>query len=231
MGARRQGRRTTTRVLRSIDAITLLVALIESDPLGSLGQIERCLARTSVGLALLERAGGPGAAEMAPFASVEAQLRPLTAMVRAPDAVPPPFSPEIRQRVSYASVILLGTRTRLADSSESLPTKIVLEESNERFRRFRRAWTAFREDIESDNGTLRASANGLIDLYWTLGFEERELRVHRLNTLCELLEKVSTRQGDLAEDPALVRNVTTTANELSRPTAAEHRQWVRSLLA
>ncbi len=231
MGARRQGRRTTTQILRSIDQLTLRVGLVESDPLRSLRQLERSLARTAIGIGLLTRTGGAEAAESALFASVEAQLRPLAAMVGDPDAVPPPFSPEIRQRVSYASVILLGTRARLADSSVRLPTKIVLEESAERFRLFRRAWTAFREDIESDDGALSASANGLVDLYWTLGFGERELRVHRLNTLCELLEKVSGREGDLAEDPALVRNVTTTANQLSRPTGAEHREWVRSLLA
>lgn len=231
MGARRQGRRTTTRLLRSIDVLTLLVALVESDPLRSLRQLERCLARTSVGLELLERAGGAGAAEMAPFASVRTQLSPLTAMVGEPGVVAPPFSPEIRQRVTYASTLLLGTRTRLADSNQRLPTKIVLEEGDRRFKRVRKAWIGVRGHIESDEGALRQSVHDLVDLYWMLGFSERELRVHRLHTLSELIEKASSREGDLAEDPALVRNVTTTANELCRPTAAEHREWVRSLLA
>lgn len=233
MGARRQGRRTTERLIKLIDRVTLVLSSVESDPIGSLRAIPSPLDRLAFGAGILDRAtAGGGERETTVVASVRSQLEPLVELVSEANAVPPPFSPDLRQRIGYAVAVLLGLRARLRDRPHRLRSKPLLEAGDERLQELQQRWTEFRQHPSAGNlERMHRAAGPLLDLYWVLGLPGADPRVRGVRRLCDLLDKANERGGQLDEVPALLRDLTNSANDVCRPTLAEHRQWLRSVLA
>ncbi len=92
------------------------------------------------------------------------------------------------------------------------------------------SWTAFQADPSLDHlASLETYSCYLANFYFALGLPKSEPRVKGTRKLCALLSQASDRSGELDDVPALLREVTERANELSRPTLAEHRNWITSL--
>ncbi len=232
MGAKKQGRRTRKRAMRAIDAIGLVLSSVEADPVRNLRALEAELLCLDLALLLLDAAGKNDAAEMQPFQSVQHQLEPLIEMVREPDVLDPPFSPDIRQRVGYSLAVLTSMRGRLAASDAKLSAKSVGKTTTAAFEIFTGCWARFRTDPTLGNlSELSASCQRLGLLYWSLGIPESEPRVRGHRNLCDLLRQALDREGTLSDVPALMRKITTGANGLARPTLAEHRAWLTLQLA
>lgn len=233
MGARRQGRRTTARLIKTIDQLTQVLGMVEADPVESLRAIPFPLRRLTVGVDVVDRADAGDGVRLSPVVmSVRTQLEPLVALVAQPDVVPPPFSPDLRQRVGYAIAVLMSVRARLRDRPPRLRAKPLLRAGDERLHDLRDRWTAYRQHPSLENLERLRSANGsLCDLYWVLGLAGSEPRVRGVRRLCGLLDDAHDRRGDLGDVPALMREITASANDVCRPTLAEHRQWLGSVLA
>lgn len=233
MGARRQGQRTTARLIKTIDQLTQLLGTVEADPVESLRAVPFPLRRLAVGVDVLDRASAGGGERQSPvIMSVRTQLEPLVVLVSQPNVVRPPFSPDLRQRVGYAIAVLLSVRARLGDRPPRLRSKPLLRAGDERLHDLRDRWTAYRQNPSFENlERLRSATTALCDLYWVLGLAGSEPRVRNVRRLCGLLDEAHDRRGDLGEVPALMREITASANAVCRPTFAEHRRWLDSVLA
>ncbi|MFW2383157.1 MAG: hypothetical protein ACN4GZ_15505 [Acidimicrobiales bacterium] len=231
MSARRQGRATTLKTVSIIDELTCVLGSVEMDPVTSLRRVPPLLERLGLCLALLDSAQEPESSEALPYRSLESQLGPVTDMVLEPNVIPPPFGPDLRQRVSYATAQLSAMRQRLKAANLRIPGKVVRALAGNFYRELRERWSDFRTDPSLTNlERLETSACHLAELYDVLGIRPAEPRVKGLRKLCELLQRASDREGELDDVPGLLRQVTAKANELSRPTVAEHRQWIESVL-
>ncbi len=231
MSARRQGRVTTELTVSTIDDLTRTLGSVELEPIGSLRQVPPLLGRLRACLRLFETAPSADAGEMVPLQSIERQLQPVTDMVVEANIIPPPFSPDLRQRIGYATAQLVAMRLRLEASRARVPGKVVRAEAAGSYGELRGHWSEFRRDPSLTSlESLEKAACDLAQLYQILGIPAGEPRVKGLHKLCDLLKRASDRQGELDDVPGLLRQVTTKATELCRPTIAEHRQWIVSVL-
>ncbi|NNF54923.1 MAG: hypothetical protein HKN03_10825 [Acidimicrobiales bacterium] len=229
MSAKKQGRRTRKRAIRSIDEIALLLSNVESEPVACLRALQEPLARLSMAIAIFEAAESADAVEVGPLRTVKNQLRPLMQLVSERNVTAPPFSPDFRQRLGYSLGVLAAMRTRLGASSARLKTKPILTLATSHFVDFSERWSCFRSDPTLTNlQNLNESCRHLGLIYSCIGIANSEHRFKGHLALCELLEKALDREGTLSDVPALMRKITTAANQLARPTQAEHRDWLRT---
>ena len=230
MGARQQGRKTTRRAIQVIDELTLILGSVEMDPITNLRALVEPLQRLSVCLGLFEVTAGASAREIPPLQSIRKQLGPLIMLVREPDIIPPPFSPDLRQRIGYSTGQLVAMRMRLDSRSARIPGKVVRQEADSLLVAMTDAWTTFRTDPSLEHlASLEGYSSYLSNFYFALGLPRSEPRVKGMRKLCGLLNQAADRSGELDDVPALLREVTERANELSRPTLSEHRAWIKSL--
>ena len=230
MSARGQGRLTTQQTVATIDELTRVLASVELEPVTSLRQVPPLLRRLRACVELLEK-GKAEPTEMAALQSIERQLRPATDMVIEANLIPPPFSPDLRQRITYGTAQLVAMRFRLAETPARIPGKVVRAETADSYLALRQRWSDFRVDPSLTN--LEAFENAtadLVQLYEILGIDPEEPRFKGLLKLVDLLRRAGDREGELDDVPGLLRQVTTRANELCRPTVAEHRQWIKTVL-
>lgn len=226
MGARQQGRATTRRAIQVIDELTLILGSVETDPIHSLRALIEPLQRLSVCLGLCAVKAQTDS-ELPPLQSIRKQLGPAITLVREPDVIAPPFSPDLRQRVSYATGQLVAMRLRLENKKASIPAKVVRKEADSLLVAMTDSWKTFRTDPSLEHlANLEADSCYLSNFYFALGLPKSEPRVKGTRKLCALLDQAADRSGDLDDVPALLREVTSRANELSRPTLAEHRLWL-----
>ena len=229
MGAKQQGRKTRKRAIRSIDELTLLLSTVEGDPIASLRAVQEPLYRLSMVIAIFEAAESADAVEVRPFQSVKNQLRPLMELVRERNVTAPPFSPDFRQRIGYSLSVLGAMRTRLDVSTAKLKAKPIVTLATSHFVDFSERWSCFRSDPTLANlQYLNDSGRHLGLIYSSIGIASSEPRFKSHQALCVLLEKALDREGTLSDVPALMRQITTAANQLARPTQAEHREWLRT---
>lgn len=234
MGARRQARRTTERLIEVVDQLTLVLSTVETDPIDSLRAVSVPLRRLAVGSRVLDAAAAGGeSGERAAVESVRSHLTPLTDLVAEPEVLPPPFSPDLRQRIGYSIAVLVALRVRLRDHEHRLRTKPLQAIGDNVLGDVKNRWAEFRGDPSlSHLDHLHGAAVAMQDFYWVLGLEEDSSpRVRGLGRLCQLLEKATDREGDPTDVPAMMREITAAANDLCRPTRAEHRQWLESVMA
>ncbi len=231
MGARQQGRVTTRATVSAIDNVTRSLGSIELQPLASRRSLQVDLEQLAVCMSLFELARGPEAAEAPPFHSIRRQLHPLIESNPQPTSVTPPFSPDTRQRISYATAQLVAMRLRLTAASARIPNKVVQREAATSYLSFRDSWGNFRADPSLENlAVLEGSICYLSQLYRAFGIRSGEPRAKGVRKLCELVQRANDRDGELDDVPGLMRQVTDRANELCRPTLAEHRAWLASVL-
>jgi hypothetical protein len=231
MSARQQGRVTTQQTVSTIDDLTLTLGSVELEPIASLREIPQLLHQLGACVRLFELAQRAEAAEMLPFQSIQRQLQPVTDMVVEPNIIPPPFSADLRQRIGYATAQLAAMKQRLQASKARIPGKVVRAEASGSYLNLADRWSSFRHDPSLSNlESLENAAHTLRQLYQILGIRADEPRVKGLHKLCDLLERASDRDGELDDVPSLLREVTTKANELCRPTVAQHHEWVVSVL-
>ena len=230
MGARQQGRETIRRAIQVIDELTLILGSVEMDPIANLRALVDPLQRLSACIGLFEVTAGSTAQEIRPLQSIRQQLGPVIMMVIEPNVIAPPFSPDLRQRVSYGTAQLVAMRLRLDKRSTKIPGKVVRREADALQVAMTDSWKTFRTDPSLEHlAKLEADSCYLSHLYFALGLSKSEPRVKGTRKLCALLNQASDRNGELDDVPALLRQVTERANEISRPTLAEHRAWIESL--
>ncbi len=227
MSSKQQGRRTRKRAIQSIDELTLLLSTVEGEPIASLRAVQEPLARLSMAIAIFEAAESADAAEVRPFQSVKNQLRPLVQLVSEGNVTAPPFSPDFRQRLAYSLSVLGAMRTRLVTSTAKLKAKPIITLATSHFVDFGERWSCFRSDPTLSNlQKLDDSCRHLGLIYSSIGIANSEPRFRSHQALCVLLQKALDRDGTLSDVPALMRKITTAANQLARPTQAEHREWL-----
>ncbi len=229
MGAKKQGRRTRGRAIQAIDELTLLLSTVEREPISGLRAVTEPLHRLSMSIAIFEAAESADAVEVDPLRSVKNQLRPLMQLVSEGNVTPPPFSPDFRQRLGYGLSVLSAMRARLTTSTAKLKAKPIITLATSHFVEFGEQWAQFRSNPTLSNlRDLNDSCRQLGRIYSSIGIANAEPRFKGHRALCVLLEKALDREGTLSDVPALMRKITTAANQLARPTQAEHREWLRT---
>lgn len=215
-----------------IDRLTLVLSSVEADPIVSLRSVTLPLERLDMGARVLDAAAAGGVTEGPVVASIRSHLDPLIVLVGEHDVVPPPFSPDIRQRIGYSIGVLLGLRARLRDHQPRLRTKPILAMGDTALEDLKARWTAFRDDPSlEDLDRLHHASVSMREFYWVLGLDGSNPRIRSLGRLCHLIERAMDRHSDPTDVPSMMRELTAAANDLCRPTRGEHRQWLESVLA
>jgi hypothetical protein len=230
MGRQKQGRQTKKRAIRAIDSLTLIIGSVEGDVVGSLRKVRHPLQELQLAVSLLANPSSSACAEAPVLEAVRATLWPLVQMVEPANIVPPPFSPNVRQRITYTTALLTAMRDRLGALEASIPNKVVRADADRLFENMNTHWSGFRQNPTLDNlQQFEAAACLLADFYWVVGVAPKEPRMKSMRRLCGLLKKASDRDGELDDVPSLARQLNQAANELNRPTASEHRNWLDSV--
>ncbi len=230
MGARAQGRKITGRTVRAIDGLTVSLGSVEGDMIAQLRGLRARFDQLDTCLSLLGPSSAEAGAELGVSESARHALEPLVDMVALDDINTPPFSPDFRQRIGYATALLSAMRCRVSDRTDRVRTSVVKRLAKGHYGAMHESWTTFRTDPSLDNlGRLESRACSLSNFYWALGLDEAEPRVRAILRLCELLDRAADRDGDLNDVPALVRELNQAASELTRPSVAEHWAWIESV--